>query len=388
MMLILSVLEIILFILFAINVLYLLFFSVLSCKSVKSYKSLSVQPKKIAILIPAYKEDGVIMECVESCLNQEYPKDKYDIVVISDRMTDETNRLLSTLPIRLIEVFFKNSTKSKALNYAMGQLGEYDIALVLDADNTIAPDFLTKIDLVFHTPSVEIVQAHRMAKNTNTHMALLDAVSEEINNSIFRKGHVNAGLSAALIGSGMAFKYPLFKQVMLTIDAVGGFDRALELTLLYEKKKVDYLPDADVLDEKVQYREAFSNQRRRWMSAQVHYLNRFLTHLPAALKDKNWDFCDKLFQQVSIPRLILVGLLLILAISFSFVNWSIAVKWWILVVLLIFSLLLAIPRSLYKWDLLFALWELPYSFCLMFLNLFRLKGANKKFIHTSHGVKK
>lgn len=387
-MLVLSILEIILFILFAINVLYLLFFSVLSCKSVKSYKSLSVHPKKIAILIPAYKEDGVITECVESCLNQEYPKDKYDIVVISDRMTDETNHLLSTLSIRLIQVFFENSTKSKALNYAMSQLDRYDIALVLDADNTIAPDFLTKINLMFHHPSVKIVQAHRMAKNTNTHMALLDAVSEEINNSIFRKGHVNAGLSAALIGSGMAFEYSLFKQVMLTIDAVGGFDRALELTLLYEGKRVEYLPDADVLDEKVQYREAFSNQRRRWMSAQIHYLTRFLRHLPAAIKDKNWDFCDKLFQQVSIPRLILVGLLLILAVAFSFVSWSVAGKWWVLVVLLIFSLLLAIPRSLYKWDLLFALWELPYSFCLMFLNLFRLKGANKKFIHTSHGVKK
>lgn len=28
----------------------------------------------------------------------------------------------------------------------------------------------------------------------------------------------------------------------------------------------------------------------------------------------------------------------------------------------------------------------PYSFLLMFFNLFRLKEANKKFIHTAHGV--
>jgi len=28
----------------------------------------------------------------------------------------------------------------------------------------------------------------------------------------------------------------------------------------------------------------------------------------------------------------------------------------------------------------------PYSFVLMFLNLFRLKEANKRFIHTQHGT--
>jgi len=35
-------------------------------------------------------------------------------------------------------------------------------------------------------------------------LALLDGISEEINNNIFRKGHQTLGLSSALIGSGMA----------------------------------------------------------------------------------------------------------------------------------------------------------------------------------------
>ena len=47
-------------------------------------------------------------------------------------------------------------------------------------------------------------------KDTNT--AVLDAVSEEINNSIFRKGHTRLGFSSGLSGSGMAFEYDLFKR--------------------------------------------------------------------------------------------------------------------------------------------------------------------------------
>ena len=98
----------------------------------------------------------------------------------------------------------------------------------------------------------------------------------------------------------------------------------MELTLLYNEKRVHYLCDADVLDEKVQYRDAFSTQRRRWLSAQVHYLMRFLNYFPQALFSGKWDFCDKLFQQMSIPRLILLGSTFIIAVLFSFLNWDIA----------------------------------------------------------------
>ena len=386
-MLTMPIVEIILYVLFTLNVVYLLCFSILSLFNVRKKKNVDLKCRNIAILIPAYKEDAVILECVHSCLKQKYPTELFDIVVIADRMQKETMDTLSSMPVKLVEVFFENSTKAKALNFAMESIGDYDIALILDADNTINEDFLSRINTAFTDPAIEIVQAHRMAKNTNTNMALLDAVSEEINNSIFRKGHVNAGLSAALIGSGMAFNYSLFKQVMQSIDAVGGFDRALELTLLYDGKKIGYLADANVYDEKVQYQKDFSSQRRRWMSAQVHYFNRFFKCLPDALKQGKWDFCDKLFQQMSIPRLILLGFTFILAVLFSFCDLNIALRWWGLYLALTLSLLLAIPKKLYTWRLLLAVCELPYTFCLMFLNLFRLKGANKKFIHTPHGVK-
>lgn len=381
--------EKILFVCFAINIIYLLFFSLFSRNKQRNLPKKNMDKiKRIAILIPAYKEDLVIMECIQSCMNQDYPADKYEVVAISDRMKDETNDVLSKLPIRLVKVYFQNSTKAKALNYAMEQLGDdYDIAVVLDADNVIYPDFLQKINDTFSEPKVRIVQAHRMAKNLNTNLSILDAVSEEINNSIFRLGHANVGLSAALIGSGMAFDYTLFKKIMLSIDAVGGFDRALELSLIKEGKRIYYLSEVDVLDEKVQNHANFSNQRRRWLSAQIHYLGRFIGDVPAALLEGNWDFCDKVFQQMSIPRIILVGVTFIIAFGLSFIQWGMSLKWWVAFLLLVFSLLISIPKKLMNRRLLVALFELPYSFLLMCSNLFRLKGANKKFIHTKHGMK-
>lgn len=389
-MLVINIIDMLLFIVFLINILYLTIFSIASLFKNRMVVQKYTPQKKIAILIPAYKEDAVIRECVDSCLDQRYPSELYDIVVISDRMSEHTNESLSKLPIKLIKVYFENSTKSKALNFAMGELGDrYDIAVILDADNTISPDFMEQINNLFlSSDNVQIAQAHRCAKNINNPLALLDAVSEEINNSIFRKGHSNLEMSAALIGSGMCFDYDLFKSTMLKINAVGGFDRALELTLLRQGKRFYYMPYLDVLDEKVQRREDFSRQRRRWLSAQIHYLTRSMQFLPSAIREHRWDFCDKLFQQMTIPRVMLLGFCFIITVAMSIIDISLSIKWWALFGILIFTLMVAIPRKLYRKELFMAVIQIPYFFVLMALNLLRIKGANKTFIHTTHGVKK
>lgn len=380
-------LEIALFVWFAINVAYLLIFSLAALRRHANEVPVSTDCRRIVILIPAYREDRVIMECVESCLAQTYPTDKFDIVVISDQMEESTNAALSKLPVRLEVVRFEHSTKAKALNLAMSRSDDYDMALILDADNMIGPHFLQQINAVFGRRGVKVFQAHRIAKNRNTHLAYLDAVSEEINNSIFRQGHVNLGLSAALIGSGMVFDYHLLKEKLASIRAVGGFDRALELTLFKEGRKIGYLPNAYVLDEKIQTHSDFSRQRRRWLSAQYHYLAAFLKDVPRAIRNGQWDFCDKMFQQMSIPRIILLGFSLVFAFLMTCFSWTLAVKWWILFGGLLLALALAIPRVLYTWQLVKAMIDLPLTFGAMFLNLFRLKGANRHFIHTEHGIK-
>ena len=83
--------------------------------------------------------------------------------------------------------------------------------MVLDADNLMETSFISKVNNAFNKGYMA-VQGHRVAKNINTRFAILDAVSEEVNNMIFRKGHRVVGLSAALIGSGMAMEYAYFKR--------------------------------------------------------------------------------------------------------------------------------------------------------------------------------
>lgn len=385
---ILLILDWILYVLFAINILYLLVYSLASFRRRPAKMAPAEEHKRIALLIAAYREDAVIMDTVQACLVQDYPSDRYDVVVISDHMRPSTNEKLRALPIKLLQVDFEKSTNTKSLKAALEYLGKdsYDIALIIDADNIVNSSYLVELNNAFADPKVQVVQTHRVAKNLNTNMAYLDAISEEINNSIFRLGHVNLGMSAALIGSGMAFKYSLFYKAMMSNTSVGGFDRVLEMKLLYHRVFFHYLPDTYVLDEKIQKTKNFYQQRRRWLSAQYYSFGEFVNHLFPAIRDRKWDFCDKLFQQASFSRVLLLGFTFIFSVCLSIWIPALACKWWVIFGVLLLALAVAIPRRFWKWRLVKAICFVPYSFLLMFINLFRLKEANKKFIHTAHGI--
>jgi len=374
---------------------YIFIFSLAGLFYKKRTDNDSGQTRKFAILIPGYQEDEVIFEVAKSALQQKYPLNLFDVVVIADSFKQKTINALKTLPIKLIEVSFEKSTKSKALNRAMETIGnDYDIALILDADNIMEPNFVAKINEAFNKGYL-VVQGHRVAKNLNTSFAILDAISEEINNHIFRKGHRALGLSSGLIGSGMAFDYLFFKRTMSNINAVGGFDKELELTLLRDGNTIEYLNDAFVLDEKIQKSEDFGNQRKRWISTQVVYFKKyFLSGLRELFFSGNIDFADKVYQMMAPPRILLLGIVFIITICyflmdlfFSSITPHVTASFWYATLLItVLAFLIAIPRKFYNSKTLWAVFTLPKAFITMFLLLFKLKGANNKFIHTKHGT--
>ncbi|MEI6682013.1 MAG: glycosyltransferase family 2 protein [Bacteroidota bacterium] len=387
--------QIALYILLILPTLYIFVFAVAGLFYKQPGYNFKIPFRKIAVLIPGYKEDDVIIEVARDALGQDYPHDRYDVVIIADSFQPETLARLRELAIKVIEVKFDKSTKSKALNKAMEQLpDDYDLAVVLDADNLMAPDFLVKINAAFEQ-ELMAVQGHRTAKNMDTPLAILDAVSEEINNHIFRKGHRVLGLSSAIIGSGMAFRYLFFKEIMATVTAIGGFDKEIELNMLRNHHTIGYLNDALVYDEKVQKDDVFSNQRRRWLSAQLHYFRLdFMRSLKALITRGNIDYFDKAIQFIQPPRILLLGAVMLTGTVCFLLNvvFSLPILYnglWITVVAIcILAFLFSIPLSFFNISTLRAMASLPRGMFLMMGSLLKIRGANKQFIHTKHGAVK
>lgn len=374
--------EYICWVLASLAVAYPLIYSLASLGTRKSSYPQASKQYRFAVLFPAYKEDRVIESVVQSFLKQSYPQELYNVIVISDHMQDSTNEHLSQLPITLLKADYQDSSKAKALNFAMDHFRreEFDIVIILDADNIVDSNFLQEINKVFDA-GVQAIQAHRTAKNRNTDIAVLDGLSEEVNNSIFRRGHVRLGISSALIGSGMAFNYQWFYDNVKYLST-SGEDKELEVLLLKQRIFIEFLDEVYVYDEKTQGEKGFYNQRRRWLATQFAQWGLVLRDLPKAIFSGNIDYSDKLIQWMLPPRLILFGGIIVMGGIMQIIDWPLALKWWGLFLIMGITLCLAIPDKLVDDHFKKSINKLPLLFLMMVINLFRMKGMNKKFVRT------
>jgi cellulose synthase/poly-beta-1,6-N-acetylglucosamine synthase-like glycosyltransferase len=389
--------DIILLLYLGFSAIYFFVFSVLSLFYREKNAAQNHSKHKVIVLIPAYKEDNVIVQTALTVSRHISEKADISVMVIADSLQQTTIYKLKDTGARVVPVHLETSTKSAAIREALLNSADInaDNVVVLDADNIIHQNFMDEI-ITRMEQGYQIVQGHRTAKNINTSLAILDGLSEEINNAIFRKGHRVVNLSASLIGSGFICDFSLFKDLITQSQSVGGFDKELELMLIEQKITIGFAQKAIVFDEKVQQPDAFVNQRRRWLSVQFKYFREnILKGFVQLFKKGNMDYFDKLMQFLVLPRILILGItgiitFLHLLIHMIYIDKPVAelgISWGVAFIATGMALLIALPGHMYNANTLKALWSLPKGFILTLRALIKIKGANKSFIHTEHGIK-
>lgn len=343
-----------LFIVTAGTVLYLGIFAIASFIKRTQEQPRTKKQNRIVVLIPSFKQDAVIEQTVISVLSQAYPQRMFDVTVISDHQSEMTNMRLAQYPITLLTPNFAESTKAKSLQYAILNLPEfkiYDIVLILDADNIIEQDYLQKINDAFEIAATKVIQTHRVSRNRDTTAARLGAIFEEINNAIFRRGHINLGLSSALAGSGTAYDFNWFKTNVMKVKTAGE-DKELEVLLLRQEVFIDYFEDIYVYGEKMRTTTKMNQQRGRWVSQQFQNVIRNIKFLPSAIFRKKYDLADKIIQWMLLPRTTMMAIMILMSIILPFIYLTLVIKWWVLVSLVLFIFALVTPDYLVDevWD--------------------------------------
>ncbi len=350
------------------------------------------QLKRIAVIIPAIREDSIIVDTAIKAAAHNYAAEYFQVFIIADKLRADTISRLRNIPVEVLEVNFEISTKAKSIKAALAFLKgkHYEIAMMLDADNIMQDGCLEKVNDAFNN-HCKAVQCHRIAKNENTAIALLGAISEEININLFRKGPAALGLSIAPLGSGMAFDFTLLKEIF---DVPGitenpAEDREIEVQLMKRQLRMEFLSDVYIYDEKVAETVGFENQRIRWLEAQLNHITRFfkpdLIGLP-----KTPVYYHTFLQNLILPRLlyILVCFTLLLLLS---VQWIFDVSfiypadhWWIAWITLYgVILMISVPARFYNLQTLKAVAYLPVLTGSMLKALLKIRRNRKEFIHTS-----
>lgn len=260
---------------------------------------------KLLVLVPAYSEDAVILNSTRKNLDLIRSSDSLqpDYLVIADKLQQETVHSLHEMGAKVLEVSFPKSTKVKALQAALAQLGEnaYEAVILLDADNVFLPGFISRTKQYLEA-GFTLIQGERVAVNQDSDFALLDGLSESANTEMLCKGAHVLGFSSKLSGSAMVFSFELFSMSIPALKAIGGFDKELELYFTEAGHRIIFAPDLQVSDEKVSSGEAFAKQRGRWLQSQYAFLRKSWSPAVVALFKGNTDFFHKTLQLALPPR--------------------------------------------------------------------------------------
>jgi 1,2-diacylglycerol 3-beta-glucosyltransferase len=275
---------------------------------------------RLAVIVPAHDEELMLAMTLESLKAQNYPAERYEIVVVADNCTDRTADIARSLGANVLErANLSERGKGYALNFAISHLlatpDVPDGFLIVDADTWVSPEFLGAMSIRLASGAgptgLSAWQARYSVLNSQDGWrAALMAGAFDLVNHVKPMGREMLGLSVGLKGNGMAFSRAAAEQVSwpggsLTED----LDYGLELARRFQVR-VGYAPEVTVLAQMPVDGTQASSQRARWEEGRARMVReRALPLLLEGLRRRNLLLWDMGWDLVVPPLAELAGLI-------------------------------------------------------------------------------
>lgn len=262
---------------------------------------------KFCILVACHNEQDVIASTVENLREIDYDKDLFDIVVVNDNSTDNTENELKRVGVKYINtnggLFPREGVgKPGGLQYALRALGfekvreDYDLVMVLDADNHVSPNILKELNSQWiGRGKPTAIQSYLDSKNFDKVLSFGYANAYVVSNRFFQLAKYRWRLPVALGGTGFVVSTDYLIES-------GGFnykslteDLEMEIEIVNRGGIVAWNHFARIYDEKPDDIKISMKQRTRWM--QGHWYVAFTNFVPLIknfIKERKWSYLDQI----------------------------------------------------------------------------------------------
>ena len=270
--------------------------------------------RRLRIVIPAHDEEAVIGGILED-LEKSQHREK-QVWILADRCQDSTAEVARAAGVRVAERSEGAVGKGAAIAWYLSShpLDEGETLVVFDADNRVPSDTLTRIADELDAGH-DVVQCYLDVANPyNTLVTEASALSYWAGNRMVQLARSNLGWSADLGGTGMALTSE-------ALASVGGFtdslteDQDLGVRLLLAGRRVEWLHDVRIRDEKPESLGVAIRQRARWMAGKRRVMRRYFLPLLSTGRPAALDQALRLVQPGRSFVGLVSGLLTVLAVT-------------------------------------------------------------------------
>ncbi len=222
---------------------------------------------RVAVLIPAYNEEKVIVRTIRSVLNSDYTNLR--IIVIDDGSKDRTAEVAQDAYAKeiragLVQVLVKaNGGKAAALNYGLDYVDE-EIYVGIDADTVIAMDAISKLVPHFEDRGIGAVAGNAKVGNRVNTWTRWQALEYITSQNFERRAMDLFNVVTVVPGAIGAWRTDAVKQAGgYPINTVAE-DADLTMSLLEHRLKVVYEDRALAFTEAPIDPKGLMRQRFRW----------------------------------------------------------------------------------------------------------------------------
>lgn len=240
---------------------------------------------KFSVIIPARNEQDNITNCILSIMQNNYPADQLEIIVIDDHSTDNTSDHVKELQqkylqLKLIDLSKRvpgklNSYKKKAIEIGIEE-SSHDWIVTTDADCFVSKNWLWSINNFISKKNYSFIAAPVKYKNDNSFVSIFQSL-DFLSLQGITAASVSAGFHSMCNGANIAYRKEVFKEVggFKGVDKIASGDDMLLMGKIKKRypAQVGYLfnNEAIVSTAPMSTWKDFFNQRIRWASKATHY---------------------------------------------------------------------------------------------------------------------
>jgi cellulose synthase/poly-beta-1,6-N-acetylglucosamine synthase-like glycosyltransferase len=233
----------------------------------------------VSVIIPVRNEQDNIGNLLNDLVQQEYPKDSFEVIVIDDHSTDHTFEVISVytnqeLKVRYIRLEDDVKGKKQALFRGVNE-SKYSVILTTDADCRIGPRWIITMVDCFYNSKADFVAGPVILHGNNSFFYKFQQL--EILSLIgSAAGAIKSGNPVMCSAANMGFRKSAYLEARnARYDRLTSGDDVFLLLSLHKtgKYNIVYLKNTDsfVSARAEASLSGFINQRRRWASKSRHY---------------------------------------------------------------------------------------------------------------------
>ena len=223
---------------------------------------------------------------VESLKKQDYPDALYDIFVIPNNCTDDTESEALCAGAKIFRCFEPVRCKGDALHEAVAWLlpQRYDAFCVFDADNVADEQFLARMNDAF-CAGAQVCKGAMRAKNPYASwLSGCYGLYFTLFDTFFSRARMSCGLSSKLVGTGFAVHRAVLERFGGWNTSTIAEDAELAAQCAANGVRVCFVPGALTSDEAPNDFDVSLRQRRRWCSGIMDVAVRMDAPLVSALR--------------------------------------------------------------------------------------------------------